>query len=262
MVQDAIERVEPIPFLAVRFSVGAAVLWPIARRRPASPGEWRDGTARGLALLTGYVLQTIGLQYTDSATSAFLTYLLVVFVPVLGFVVHRRRPHPVTLAGIAVAVVGMVLLTDPGGSGATAGFGRGEVLTLGCAVAFAAHVVVLGTTARRHDPFRLTAIQVSFVGLACAGPGAVLGGYRFPAAALVRGGRDRGRGDRGRLRAPGHRPAIGAPGAGRPAPAPGAGLRGRARPEQGRRPPGLPAGRCRRDPRSPSSLSELVPACA
>jgi drug/metabolite transporter (DMT)-like permease len=184
VVKDAIESVEPIPFLAVRFTVGALVLWPIARRRPASPGEWRDGARAGVALLTGYVLQTVGLQYTDSATSAFLTYLLVVFVPILGFVVHRRRPHRLTIAAIGLAVVGMVLLTDPGGSGATAGFGRGEVLTVGCALAYAAHVIILGTTAHRHDPFRLTAIQVSFVGLACAVPGAFLGGYDFPASAL------------------------------------------------------------------------------
>ncbi len=181
VVQDAVERVEPIPFLSVRFLIGAAVLWPIARRRPASPGEWRDGLAIGLALLVGYVLQTVGLQYTGSATSAFITYLLVVFVPVLALVLLRRRPHPVTLAGIAVAVAGLVLLTDPGGAG---GFGRGEVLTLGCAVAFAAHVVLLGETAHRHDPIRLAAIQVGVVGAGCLLPGLAMGGYGFTAPAV------------------------------------------------------------------------------
>ncbi len=103
VVQDAVERVEPIPFLAVRFLIGAAALWPLARRQPASPGELRDGFLAGLALVAGYVLQTIGLQYTGSATSAFITYLLVVFVPVLGLVLLRRRPHPVTVVGIAIA---------------------------------------------------------------------------------------------------------------------------------------------------------------
>lgn len=183
VVQEAIEDVEPLPFLAVRFLLGAAVLWPLARRRPATAGEWRAGGAAGLALLAGYVLQTVGLQYTGSATSAFITYLLVVFVPVLAFVLLRRRPHPVTLAGIAVAVGGLVLLTDPGGGGSTGGFGRGEVLTLGCAVAFAAHVVILGETAHRHDPIRLTAIQIAVVGAGCALPGLWFGGYRFTPSA-------------------------------------------------------------------------------
>ncbi|MEQ1786622.1 MAG: DMT family transporter [Acidimicrobiales bacterium] len=185
VVQDAVGRVEPVPFLAVRFLLGAAALAPLARRLPRTPGEVRDGVLAGGALVTGYVLQTVGLQYTDSATSAFITYLLVVFVPVLAFVLLRRRPHPVTLAGIAIAVVGLVLLTDPGGGGDAGGFGRGEVLTLGCAIAFAAHVVILGATAHRHDPIRLATIQVAVVGGACVIPGIWLGGYAFPAPAVA-----------------------------------------------------------------------------
>ena len=183
VVQDAIALVEPIPFLAVRFLVGASVLAPLARRRPSSPGEVRDGLLAGLALTVGYVLQTVGLQYTGSATSAFITYLLVVFVPVLSVVVLRRRPHRATLVGIVVAVVGLVLLTGPGGG--AGGFGRGEILTLGCAVAFASHVVILGVTAHKHDPIRLASIQVATVGGLCALPGLWLGGYGFPASAVA-----------------------------------------------------------------------------
>lgn len=184
VVQDAVTDVDPVPFLAVRFAIGTLVLWPLARRRPSSPGELRDGLLGGVALLLGYLLQTIGLQYTSSATSAFITYMLVVFVPVLGLVLLRRRPHPITVLGIAVAVVGLVLLTDPGGAGDTAGFGRGEVLTLGCAIAFAAHVVILGETAHRHDPIRLATVQIAVVAGACALPGIWLGGYGFPASAV------------------------------------------------------------------------------
>lgn len=185
VVQDAIEQVEPIPFLAVRFGIGAAALWPLARRRPATPGELRHGALAGVALLVGYVFQTVGLQYTGSATSAFITYLLVVFVPVIGFAALGRRPHPVTLGAIAVAVAGLVLLTDPGGGASGSGFGRGELLTLGCALAFAAHVVILGEVAHRHDPVRLATVQVVVVAAGCALPGLWLGGYRMPASALA-----------------------------------------------------------------------------
>jgi len=185
VVQHAVSRVEPVPFLAVRFLLGALVLWPLARRRPATAGELRHGILAGIALLAGYLLQTIGLQYTGSATSAFITYLLVVLVPVLGLVLLRRRPHPVTLVGIVIAVAGLVLLTDPGGGGDATGFGRGELLTLGCAVAFAAHVIILGETAHRHDPIRLAVVQVAVVGGGCAIPGLWLGGYGFPASALA-----------------------------------------------------------------------------
>jgi drug/metabolite transporter (DMT)-like permease len=182
VVQDAIEEVEPIPFLTVRFAIGALVLWAFAWRRPSTPGLWRDGGFVGLALLAGYVLQTVGLQYTDSATSAFITYLLVVFVPFLGFVAYRHRPHPIVLLAAAMAMVGLGLLTGVGGDG---GFGKGELLTVGCAVAFGVQVVLLGETAPRHDPLRLAAVQVTVVAVACALPGAAMGGYRFTGAALL-----------------------------------------------------------------------------
>jgi drug/metabolite transporter (DMT)-like permease len=182
VVQEAIDEVEPIPFLTVRFAIGALVLWAFAWRRPSTPGLWRDGGAVGVALLAGYVLQTVGLQYTDSATSAFITYLLVVLVPFLGFVAYRRRPHPIVLLAAALAMAGLGLLTGIGGEGV---FGRGELLTVGCAVAFGAQVVLLGETAPRHDPLRLAAVQVSVVAVACALPGVAMGGYRFTGGALL-----------------------------------------------------------------------------
>lgn len=207
VVKDAVTHVDPLPFLAVRFLIGAAVLLVAGRGRPSSEREVVHGVVAGLALWAGYSLQTFGLQHTAPATSAFLTYMLVVIVPVLGFVFPlrppRRRPkgsrlrrpvspgrrlHWTTAAGIAIAVAGLVLLTG----GASTGFGRGEALTLGCAVGFAVHMVILGQSAARHDPVRFTAVQLATVGgaslllSALDDPGAVaFGGAPLAAAAFT-----------------------------------------------------------------------------
>jgi drug/metabolite transporter (DMT)-like permease len=193
VVQDAVERIDPLPFLAVRFLIGATVLGFVAHQRAAvarprrnagraaTPGELRDGVLAGLLLLAGYVFQTVGLQYTTAATSAFITYMLVVFVPLISFATTRRAPHPLTLVGVGLAVAGLVLLTG----GADTGFGRGEVLTLGCAMAFAAHLVFLGGVATRHDPVRLTTVQLATVGLVCLVPALVRGGFDFDGGALA-----------------------------------------------------------------------------
>lgn len=181
VVQDAVARAAVAPFLAVRFLFGAAVLWPLARRRPASPGEVRHGVLAGLTLLGGFLLQTAGLRSTTAATSAFITYLLVVLVPVIAMARARRLPSPHVVAGVALAVAGLYLL-----AGGVSGIGRGEALTLGCALFFALHIVVLGEVATRHDAIRLTLWQAMTVGVLCLVPGAFADdGYRFDAGVWV-----------------------------------------------------------------------------
>lgn len=177
VVQGAVERASVLPFLAVRFLIGAAVLCPLARRRPSSPLEVRHGVAAGLTLLAGFILQTIGLQTTTAATSAFITYLLVVIVPLIGVVRVRRLPATHVVVGVVLAVAGLLALT-----GGIDGFGRGELLTLASAFFFALHIVVLGEVSGRHDAIRLTFWQVLTVGALCLVPGAFTpSGYSFDA---------------------------------------------------------------------------------
>ena len=176
VVQDAVESAEPLPFLAVRFAIGAAALLPLALRRGTAdlrtPGLLRAGAVAGLALTAGYVLQTVGLQYTTSSVSAFLTYLLVVFVPLIVAVTTRRLPPWPTVAGLGLAVGGLALL----GGGPEVGTGRGELLTLGCAVAFAVHLLVLSDAAPRFPVAALSVVQFAVVAGVVAVPALVTAG--------------------------------------------------------------------------------------
>ncbi len=180
VVKDAVAQVPPMSFLAVRFLIGAAVLAPFATRRPAAPGWWRAGVVCGTALAAGYILQTIGLQHTSGSVSAFITYLLVVMVPPLQAILLGVRTGRSVWLGALVCTAGLLMLT-----GGTSSFGGGEVLTLGCALAFALHVVALGALAPRHDPIRLNAVQLATVGFACLPGGFVTGGYHFTPSAMA-----------------------------------------------------------------------------
>lgn len=175
VVQDAVERASVFSFLSARFLLGAALLWAVGRRRPPVAGEVRHGILAGSSLLAGYVFQTEGLRYTTSATSAFLTYLLVVIVPLIQAVRTRRPPTRAVLLGVTLAVAGLLLF-----SGGPGGVGRGEVLTILGAVGFAAHIIILGGVTDRYDPFRFTTWQVLTVGVVCFVPGLFSdGGFGF-----------------------------------------------------------------------------------
>ncbi|MDQ1402072.1 MAG: hypothetical protein QOG03_388 [Actinomycetota bacterium] len=183
VVKTAVAHAAVVPFLAVRFLIGAAALVPFLRGRTPRDG-WggvtNAGVAAGVPLLIGYLFQTAGLQYTTSSVSAFITYLLVVFVPIISAVFLRRFPTASTLLGVVVACVGLFLLTGRG-----VHLGHGEILTVGCAAAFAVNIVVLAQVAPHHDTLQLNFIQLLVVGVGCLVPGFFMGGYHFTAKVWV-----------------------------------------------------------------------------
>jgi drug/metabolite transporter (DMT)-like permease len=182
VVKDAVAVAPVIPFLAVRFLIGAGLLAPLSRsgRGLRSTGLVRAGVVCGLALLAGYLFQTIGLQYTSSSVSAFVTYLLVVIVPVLAAVGGRRLPDRPVMVGVVLATAGLFALT-----GGASSLGRGEVLTVGCAFAFAVHIMRLSEASPRFDTAALNTVQLAVVGLVCLALGPFTGGFGFPLRAWL-----------------------------------------------------------------------------
>src|SRR4029453_658255 len=80
-VKDALALYPLFAFLAVRFSISAAVLAPVPGR--ALPRRRRHGVAAaagvGLLLALAYGLQPAGLELTTVASTGFITGLYVVF---------------------------------------------------------------------------------------------------------------------------------------------------------------------------------------
>jgi drug/metabolite transporter (DMT)-like permease len=163
VVKTAIAHIPPLLFLVLRFSVAAVALGGIyagalwRQRARASAWVW-PGIAAGCLLFIAYVFQTIGLKYTTPAKSAFLTGLSIPLVPFVSSFVYKSRPRLFEVAGVLVASAGMALMTLP--SGKTA-MGRGDILSVFCAVAFAFHIVLIGHYAPLIGFETLAALQVA-----------------------------------------------------------------------------------------------------
>jgi drug/metabolite transporter (DMT)-like permease len=183
VVKDAVEKMPVTDFLTWRFGLATlamVVLRPRSVARLGAQGR-RNGAAVGLALGTGYLLQTLGLQHTSAAVSGFITGMFVVLTPVTAAVVLRKPPGGKAWVGVVLATVGLGLLSLHGFS-----IGSGELLTLGCALAFAFHIVGLGEWSRRHDAYGLAVVQLLTTALLCAVV-AVPGGLVIPPDAGVWG---------------------------------------------------------------------------
>ncbi len=161
VVKGALEDVSTFLFLALRFSLASLLLafWLRARLFRRSPVAWFGGALCGLLLFLGYALQTAGLRWTTASNSAFITGLYVVLVPLLASLVYRIRPRAMELAGAALAAAGTAFLSG----GLPADWNRGDLLTAGCAVAFAGHILAVERYSRRMDFERLSLMQIASV---------------------------------------------------------------------------------------------------
>jgi drug/metabolite transporter (DMT)-like permease len=161
VVQDAVARMPVMDFLAWRFLVGSVVM--IALRPTCLRNVTRRELLRGIGLGTilglGYIAQTYGLRYTSAATSGFITGMFVVLTPVMSWILLRRRTNRNTWMVVALATVGLALLSLNGWS-----IGIGELLTLGCAVFFAIHIVGLGEWSSQYEPYAFSLLQIGAVG--------------------------------------------------------------------------------------------------
>jgi drug/metabolite transporter (DMT)-like permease len=163
----ALNEVPPFLFLLLRFLLGTVltVLFVVALRRSL---HWDRSTLRmsliaTVFLILGYSLQTVGLQYTTATNSAFITALYVILVPLFLLRFEAR-----TWGAAALAVAGLWLLVNP-----TVSANLGDLLTLGCAAAFAGHICVLEGYTRKGDPvsffvWQLVLVTLAFVPLTAA----------------------------------------------------------------------------------------------
>lgn len=161
IVKGALEDVSTFLFLALRFTLATVLLafWLRARLMRRTPAAWGGGALCGGLLFLGYALQTSGLRWTSASNSAFITGLYVVMVPLLASLVYRSRPRAAELGGAALAAAGTALLSG----GLPQSWSRGDLLTAGCAVAFAGHILAVERYSRRMDFERLSLMQIAVV---------------------------------------------------------------------------------------------------
>ncbi|MDT7551041.1 MAG: hypothetical protein QOE84_3435, partial [Actinomycetota bacterium] len=176
VVKDAVDRMPVTDFLTWRFAMAAIAMLLLRRRSVAALGPTgrRAGALLGIALGAGYLLQTLGLQTTGAAVSGFITGMFVVLTPLGAALLLRQTPDSAAWVAVALATVGLALLALHGFS-----VGQGELLTLGCAVAFAAHILGLGRWAPSYDAFGLAVVQLLVVA-AMSAVVAVPGGIVVP----------------------------------------------------------------------------------
>lgn len=150
---------------ASRFTVAALVFLPWGPAAPWKAGMrdlWASGAELGLWMFIGFATQAIGLQYTTVSRSAFLLYLNVVLVPVIGSVLFNHTIRWTTWASVALACLGTILLGYDGGKPNV-----GDAWCLAAAVSSALFILRLEAAAQKHSAAALNCASMLVVAALC-----------------------------------------------------------------------------------------------
>ncbi|PEB41105.1 DMT family transporter [Bacillus pseudomycoides] len=167
VVQNAMSFLGPFTFNGIRFLFAGIILlfvqFIFSKKTSKQEVQYSSiaGLIIGFFLFIGYLLQTFGLLYTTSSKAGFLTGLSIVMVPILSFIFLKQRVTPFIILGITAATAGLYLLT----AGDSFQLNIGDILVLGCAIAFAAHILINGVFSKKISPLLLSTSQVLSVGI-------------------------------------------------------------------------------------------------
>ncbi len=160
------DHVGPFTFQAVRCAMGAVFLVPVAfvmdklaRRGQGFWSRWTDKKLWKAAVLCGTPLfiaaglQQVGLVETDPGKSAFLTAMYIVFVPLIG-IFRKQKPSKWVPVSVVLGVAGLYFLSCMG----VTSISPGDLLLMGCAIAYAVQITCIDLFANEVDPVRLNCL--------------------------------------------------------------------------------------------------------
>jgi drug/metabolite transporter (DMT)-like permease len=156
---------------ALRFGLASLFMTPLVALRGLNltRAQMMSGAFLGVLLFLAFSFQTIGLVTTSVTHSSFITGLYAVATPLLA-PLFGRWPKPIVVAASALAILGLWLLTTAHPNQLDllrigAELGSGDLLTLGCAVVSAFHILLADRVTPGADSVSLNYVQLATVTL-------------------------------------------------------------------------------------------------
>lgn len=164
VMKDSVDVLPPAWLIGVRFFLTGLLMAAAFHRSlqgSLNRGFLGAGLALGVITFLAFWVQTIGLADTTPGKNAFLTATYCVIVPFMLWALTRKRPTLANVGAAVLCITGIGLVSMTAGS-FTMGFG--DVMTLLCAVFFAAQIIAIARFSERYNVLGLTVYQFLFGG--------------------------------------------------------------------------------------------------
>lgn len=172
------DSIEPITFNAARMWLAAAAIGLVAvltgkkkdSQKAGSAAGFTDtkdrgrerrkhtitgGICCGLFLTAASVFQQMGVVYTTAGKAGFITAMYMLLVPIINFVLFKKKNTWLVWTGVLIGVIGMYLLCITDGFSLT----YGDTLVSICALLFSGHILCCDHFVQLGNPIQISAIQ-------------------------------------------------------------------------------------------------------
>ena len=142
VVKDTLDYIGAVYMVALRYTLAAVLMslifikkWKLINKRNIIHGVFS-----GSLLFIAYTTQTIGCDFTTAGKNAFLTTVYVILIPIISWILYKKRPGWYVFVAAILSLTGIGLLAL--GTGDSAGLNLGDILTLICGLFYALHIIV------------------------------------------------------------------------------------------------------------------------
>ncbi len=170
--RQGMESVGPVTFNASRMTLAALTIGLVSfalRKKDAraveglSESERRaynrytviGGICCGSFLAFAAFFQQAGIVHTTAGKAGFITAMYIVLVPVIGFILFRKKTTWLGWISVAIGVIGMYLLCAKEGLSLE----RGDALVAVCPFFFAGHILCCDYFVQRGNAVRMSTVQ-------------------------------------------------------------------------------------------------------
>lgn len=152
IMKNVFSHIDPIILVAYRFAAASFILLILLKlSRKKITENIRNGILLGFILFMAFVPQAVGLQFTSSANSGFITGMFIVVTPLFRYFLMGKKPTFHTILTIIIASTGLWILT-----GGVANIGAGDMVTLITPVAVGLYNVIVEKYMKQNtDPLVL-----------------------------------------------------------------------------------------------------------
>ena len=154
------------PFLTIgfRFTIAFVIIAVLFRRHltRVDAKTMLHCALIGITFFLAMLTEMMGLKTTPSSVTAFLEGMVVVLVPALACIIHRRLPDKVTVVSALICIIGVAFLTLRGDR---LGFTSGELLVLFGTFWYSLSVIVTDTAAKNDDLMVVSIYQLLFIAI-------------------------------------------------------------------------------------------------